>query len=73
MLRETDCLAARLLGEAGVQLAVVRDELARSVVGRDDPPRTDVPPADRSAVHALVDGLPESALGHAQSMLEQLL
>jgi ATP-dependent Clp protease ATP-binding subunit ClpC len=75
MLRESGCLAARVLGEAGVRLESLRDELAKSKSmvegGGSDPDH--LPPADRSSVHALVDQLPESALGRAHWMLEQLL
>jgi len=73
MLRESGCLAARVLGEAGVELVALRDELAKSVVDRSDPPPGDAFPADRSFLHELVDRLPESVLGRAHSMLKQLL
>jgi ATP-dependent Clp protease ATP-binding subunit ClpC len=73
ILREETCLAARMLVECGMNLIAIRDELATSQGSRETPPEIQFPPADRASVHALVDQLPESALGRAHSMLEQLL
>jgi ATP-dependent Clp protease ATP-binding subunit ClpC len=73
ILREETCLAASLLVEWGLNLVATRDELAGSPGDPGTPPAIQFPPADRSSVHALVDRLPESALGRAHSMLEQLL
>lgn len=74
VLRENKCLAAQLLVEYGLNLAVARDQLAGSTedLGNDAESQFP-PPADRPSVHALVDRLPDSALGRAHWMLEQLL
>jgi len=69
ILRESGCLAARLLGEAGVQLDSVR---GKCVNGTASPP-AELPPADRPSLHALVDRIPDSALSRAKWMLERLL
>jgi len=73
ILRETHCLAARLLVEAGIQLEPTRAELSGSLAARGTPSDTDLRAADRASLHALVDRLPESALGRALWMLDQLL
>ena len=74
ILREETCVAAGILRERGLQLDTIRDEMARSIPDRGAPDTPmDVPPADRASVHTLVDQLPESALGRAHWMLEQLL
>jgi ATP-dependent Clp protease ATP-binding subunit ClpC len=75
MLRESGCLASRVLGEAGVRLEKLRDELAKSkaMVERGSSASDHQPPPDRLLVHELVDRLPDSALGRAHSMLQQLL
>jgi ATP-dependent Clp protease ATP-binding subunit ClpC len=73
VLREDKCLAARLLVEYGMNLTATRDQLAGSTEGSGNSPEAQFPPMDRSSVHALVERLPESKLGLAHSMLEQLL
>jgi ATP-dependent Clp protease ATP-binding subunit ClpC len=70
-LREDKCLAAQLLIEYGLNLATTRDQLAGST--QDSGNDAELPPTDRSSIHALVDRLPESKLGMAHKMLEQLL
>lgn len=67
ILRETDCVAERVLRDLGVGLEAVRLELMKGVV------QEELPPADRPFVHALVDELPEGMLARARQMLEQLL
>jgi ATP-dependent Clp protease ATP-binding subunit ClpC len=76
ILREETCFATRVLTEAGLEVCATRDQLA-GVRGQPGPPPTMEPLpgdlADRASVHALVDRLPESALGRAHWMLQQLL
>jgi ATP-dependent Clp protease ATP-binding subunit ClpC len=74
ILREQNCLAARLLVECGIMnLDAARADLAESPGDSGTPPEVQYAPAERSSIHALVDRLPESALGRAHWMLEQLL
>jgi len=72
-LREDKCLAAQLLVEYGLNLATTRAQLAGSTEDSGKPSEPQVPLVDRCSVHALVERLPDSALGLAHSMLEQLL
>ena len=73
ILREKGCLAARVLVEFGMNLDAVRDGLAKSPWESGRSIEEQFPTADRASVHALVDRLPESALGRAHFMLEQLI
>ena len=72
LLREENCLAARILTEEGLKIAEARDQLA-GAQGTPASRGTVEGPLDRSAVHALVDQLPESMLARAHWMLSQLL
>ncbi len=73
ILRETNCLAARLLVKRGLQLERVREELARSQGDRPGAAPIDSPSSERSSIHALVDRLAEGELERAKSILNLLL
>jgi ATP-dependent Clp protease ATP-binding subunit ClpC len=71
MLRETDCVAARVLRGLGVELEAVRLQLLQSKAFVDANAAGSLP--ERLLVHMLVDELPEHKLARAKQMLEQLL
>lgn len=73
ILRESGCLAARLLGEAGLKLDDVRADLAESTEELELPSEESLPPADRLTVQSLVHHLPSAALAKAKWILERLL
>ncbi len=72
ILREVKCVAAEILHERGLRADAIREDLARSAPDRLSS-EIDLVPADRPSIHALVDQLPESALGRAKWMLSQMM
>jgi len=73
ILRESDCLAARLLIEMGVQLERVREELKKTIPDRESHSEIGLPVADRPSIHALVDQLPEQVLSRVRWMLYRFM
>jgi hypothetical protein len=73
ILRESDCLAARLLIETGVQLERIREELRKTTPSSERSPEIDLPPADHPSIHALVDQLPEQVLSRVKWMLYRFM
>lgn len=73
ILGESDCLAARLLIEAGVQLERVREELKKTTPAPESHPEFDLAAADRPAIHASVDQLPEHVLSRVKWILDRFI
>jgi hypothetical protein len=76
MLRESTCLAARILGEIGMKLDDVRVSLSKSTEAADisfDEFDEFPPSPDRSALNEVLARLPDDALARAKWMLERLL
>jgi ATP-dependent Clp protease ATP-binding subunit ClpA len=75
VLREEGCVAARLLGEAGVQLEPTRERLAADTTQSGDSVCEEWIPSDvgREKVHALVDELPEKMLAYAKIAIDHML
>jgi hypothetical protein len=73
LLREEDCLAARLLRQHGTEIEALRERISKGgpPLAETEPAPVDSP-VDRDALHTLVNSLPEGALFAVCNMLKRM-